>query len=76
MYCLGHLLKVTGARLIDETGEDTELESMGGGYQSALDASELYNESRVIDAIREWKEAVIGTEASSWRHQKSILETR
>lgn len=72
---LGNILKVTGARLIDEDDEK-ELESMGGGYPNALDVCELYHESRVIDAVREWKEAAAGHEALSGRHEKSILETR
>ena len=71
----GHNLKVTGARLIDE-GDEKELESMGGGYRNALDVCELYHESRVIDALRDWKEAAAGPNALSGRHEKSILETR
>ena len=66
---------MTGSRLIDDDGEE-ELESMGGGYPSALDVCELYHESRVIDALRDWKEAAAGAEGLSGRHEKSILETR
>lgn len=72
---IGHTLKVTGARLVDE-GDEPEVESMGGGYSNALDASELYFELRVIDALRDWKESTAGHEALSGRHEKSILETR
>ena len=69
------MLKVTGGRLIDDADEK-ELESMGGGYPNALDVCELYHESRVIDAMRDWKEAAAGAEGLSGRHEKSILETR
>jgi hypothetical protein len=74
-FVAGHTLKVTGARLIDD-GDETELESIGGGFPNALDVCELYHESRVIDALRDWKEAAAGPEALSGRHEKSILETR
>ena len=66
---------MTGARLIDDDDEK-ELESMGGGYANALDVCELYHESRVIDALRDWKEAAAGPDGLSGRHEKSILETR
>ena len=71
----GHNLKVTGARLVDD-GQEVELESMGGGYLNALDVSELYHESRVVDAVHNWKEAATGHNPLSGRHERSILETR
>ncbi len=49
---------------------------MGGGYPNSLDVCELYHESHVIDALRDWKEAAAGPEALSGRHEKSVLETR
>lgn len=71
----GNTLKVTGARIIDD-GQEKELESMGGGYLNALDVCELYHESRVIDALRDWKRTATGSEPLSGRHEKSILEMR
>ena len=47
----GRPLKSTSARLIDD-GDERELEPMGGGYQTVLDAAELYYESRVLDALQ------------------------
>ena len=67
-------LKITSARLVDD-GEERELEAMGGGYQYVLDTGELYFEYRVLDALAALKEAITGPDASSGRHELSILET-
>lgn len=67
-------LKVTSSRLIGD-GEELELEPIGGGYELVLDVGELYHQFRVIDTLRALKDAITGPQASSGRHETSLLES-
>ena len=65
-------MKVTSARL--ESIDDWLVERLSGGNRALIDVNELYHESRLVDALRDFKEALTGSNQSSGRHEESIVE--
>lgn len=67
------VLKVTSARYADF--EEGKVERFAGGFRALMDVNELYQESKVLDSLRDLNEALTGPQHSSGRHEENILET-
>ena len=65
-------MKVTSVRFTDQV--DWEVERLNGGERALMDVNELYHESRIIDALHDFKDALTESEVSSTRHEENVLE--
>ena len=66
-------MKVTSVRFTDQV--DWEVERLNGGERALMDVNELYHESRIIDALNDFKDALTGSEVTtSSRHEETALE--